>query len=67
MIKNAVGYIYEDPPSLDIADWEAFCAKMRQEVKEHPDREDAIDTLRFAERMLEELRRDPIVPRKEAA
>lgn len=61
-------YVYEEPSSLRVSDWEAFCDQMREEVARYPDRDDAIDTLRFAERMLKEIQDDPILERpKEAA
>ena len=57
MTEN-MSYIYEDPSSLWIADWEDFCEKMREEVARHPDRQDAIDTLQSSERFLRELREE---------
>jgi hypothetical protein len=58
-------YVYEEPSSLRVADWEDFCAAMRKEVAQHPDRDDAIEALRFAEFMLDGIRRE--VPQSNAA
>ncbi|WP_295405242.1 hypothetical protein [uncultured Thiocystis sp.] len=67
MKKETMSYIYEDPPSLRIEDWEAFCEKMREEVALHPDRQDAIDTLSSSERFLRELRQEWAAIKSQAA
>jgi hypothetical protein len=60
--------IYEDPPSLRIEDWEAFCVEMRAEAARFPDSENVRRTLASSERMLKELREDLLLERpKEAA
>jgi hypothetical protein len=52
--------LYEEPSSLLVADWETFVDEMKGEAERYPDSENVRETLRFAERMLGALRRDPI-------
>lgn len=60
--------IYEEPSSLRVEDWEAFCSAMREEAERHPHSQNVLDTLQFAERMLEGIRDDmAAMSRREAA
>ena len=59
--------VYEDPPSLRVEDWEAFCEELRKEAERFPNSQNVRLTLRSSERMLRELREDPIEPERQAA
>ena len=56
MRKPKESYIYEEPSSIDLQDWLAFISKMEEEVKKYPDREDAIETLNFANEFIKDLK-----------
>ena len=56
MSDEYMRYIYEEPGSLRMSDWEAFCQTMREEVERHPDRRDALEALQSAERALKQIR-----------
>jgi hypothetical protein len=49
-------WVYEEPGSLLVSDWEAFRDMVREDVESYPDRQEAAEALVFAERMLKELR-----------
>lgn len=60
--------IYEEPSSLRVEDWESFCGAMRKEAERYPHSQNVLDTLQFAERMLEGIRDDmALTQRREAA
>lgn len=52
--------IYEEPSSMLIEDWEAFCRDMRQEAEQFPDSENVRLTLQYAEKTLNDLINHPI-------
>ncbi|WP_201222208.1 hypothetical protein [Halochromatium roseum] len=60
-------YIYEEPSSLELADWEVFRDKMRDEVARFPDRFEAADALHFAEETLQQLKALHEAGRREVA
>ena len=48
--------LYEEPSSMDVADWERFCERMREEAQRYPDSENVRLTLQFAEQSLDRFR-----------
>ncbi len=47
--------IYEEPSSMEIADWEDFCQQMREEAAHYPDSQNVRLTLQSAERTLKQV------------
>jgi hypothetical protein len=45
-------WIYEEPGSLFLEDWERFRLRMQAEVAAHPDREAARDAFKSAEKTI---------------
>ncbi|AFL75950.1 hypothetical protein Thivi_4130 [Thiocystis violascens DSM 198] len=60
-------YVYEEPSSLSVSDWEVFRDRMIKEVARYPDREDAAEALRFAEFMLNDIKQNRARRLSEAA
>ena len=48
--------LYEEPASMEVADWERFCERMREEAQRYPDSENVRLTLQFAEQSLDRFR-----------
>ena len=48
--------LYEEPTSMEVADWEAFCQQMREEAQRYPDSQHVRLTLQSAERALKQFR-----------
>lgn len=48
--------LYEEPASMDVVDWEAFCQHMREEAARYPESQNVRLTLQSAERALKRFR-----------
>lgn len=52
--------IYEEPSSMSIEDWKAFCREMHEEAERFPNNQNVRLTLQEAEKTLSDLIKHPI-------